>query len=201
MIFTPSSTGIDLWDELKRHSFVFSSFIERSPIMSGVGSFLKSIDVFPKTLDEFKERTFSGATISVVSVISIVALIIGEFNYYHGIDRVDELYVICSPLVEMRGSGYRPSETVSHDSCLVVARFPPLIPFCRYVDTRPEGLLDIYLNITFPNVACDVLTLDVMDGFGESQVNVEHNIHKRRLDRQGNELNSAQKVVQTCLLA
>jgi len=121
--------------------------------MSGIEAFLKSIDVFPKTLDEFKERTFSGATISVVSVISIVALIIGEFNYYHGIDRVDELYV----------------------------------------DTRPEGLLDIYLNITFPNVACDVLTLDVMDGFGESQVNVEHNIHKRRLDRQGNELNSAQK--------
>jgi len=121
--------------------------------MSGMSGIEASIDVFPKTLDEFKERTFSGATISVVSVISIVALIIGEFNYYHGIDRVDELYV----------------------------------------DTRPEGLLDIYLNITFPNVACDVLTLDVMDGFGESQVNVEHNIHKRRLDRQGNDLNSVQK--------
>ena len=62
------------------------------------------------------------------------------------------------------------------------------------MDTQTSGLLDIYLNITFPNVACDILTLDVMDGFGESQVNVEHNIHKRKLDRQGNGLNAVTKV-------
>ena len=71
---------------------------------------------------------------------------------------------------------------------------PPFPHIGRYVDTQTSGLLDIYLNITFPNVACDILTLDVMDGFGESQVNVEHNIHKRKLDRQGNDLNAVTKV-------
>eukprot|EP00667_Euglena_gracilis_P010312 EG_transcript_10495 len=121
--------------------------------MAGLAATLRSLDLFPKTLEEFKERTFSGATISVISVLSILALVVGEFSYYRGIDRVDELYV----------------------------------------DTRPEGLLDIHLNMTFPNVACDMLMLDVMDGFGESQLNVVHNIHKRRLDRQGNDLNQVEK--------
>jgi hypothetical protein len=119
----------------------------------GVAATLRGFDLFPKTLDEFKERTFVGATVSLVSIAAIIALVLGEVSYYRGIDRVDELYV----------------------------------------DTRPEGLLDIHLNFTFPNLACDVLMLDVMDSFGETQLNVIHSIHKRRLDRQGNDLGQVER--------
>eukprot|EP01006_Ploeotia_vitrea_P031874 TRINITY_DN64161_c0_g2_i1.p1 TRINITY_DN64161_c0_g2~~TRINITY_DN64161_c0_g2_i1.p1 ORF type:complete len:393 (+),score=38.73 TRINITY_DN64161_c0_g2_i1:78-1256(+) len=115
-------------------------------------NFLKKLDVYPKTYDEFKERTFSGAAISVVSVVCIVILIISEINWYSKIDRVDELYV----------------------------------------DTNTTGKLPIFINITFPNVACDIISLDTMDGFGESQIDVDHSVTKVRMDRDGNFL-SAEK--------
>lgn len=45
--------------------------------------------------------------------------------------------------------------------------------------------LEIYLNITFPALSCDVLSLDVMDVSGEHQVEVEHSFFKTRLQLDG----------------
>jgi hypothetical protein len=59
----------------------------------------------------------------------------------------------------------------------------------RRVTVRPELAVDkgrgermeISLNISFPRVPCELLTLDVMDVSGELQMGVTHGINKVRL--------------------
>jgi endoplasmic reticulum-Golgi intermediate compartment protein 3 len=41
--------------------------------------------------------------------------------------------------------------------------------------------MEIHLNITFPRIPCELLTLDVMDVSGEQQTGVEHGVSKVRL--------------------
>ncbi len=41
--------------------------------------------------------------------------------------------------------------------------------------------MEIHLNITFPRVPCELLTLDVMEVSGEQQTGVMHGINKVRL--------------------
>jgi len=59
----------------------------------------------------------------------------------------------------------------------------------RRVIVKPELIVDkgrgekmeIYMNITFPRVPCELLTLDVMDVSGEVQAGVVHGVSKVRL--------------------
>lgn len=41
--------------------------------------------------------------------------------------------------------------------------------------------MEIHLNVTFPNLPCELLTLDVMDISGEYQTGVIHGVNKVRL--------------------
>lgn len=41
--------------------------------------------------------------------------------------------------------------------------------------------MEIHLNITFPRIPCELLTLDVMDVSGEQQTGVLHGVNKVRL--------------------
>lgn len=41
--------------------------------------------------------------------------------------------------------------------------------------------MEIHLNISFPRIPCELLTLDVMDVSGEQQTGVMHGIRKVRL--------------------
>lgn len=41
--------------------------------------------------------------------------------------------------------------------------------------------MEIHLNITFPKLPCELLTLDVMDVSGEQQSGVIHGVNKVRL--------------------
>ena len=41
--------------------------------------------------------------------------------------------------------------------------------------------MEIHLNMTFPHLPCELLTLDVMDVSGEQQSGVIHGIHRVRL--------------------
>lgn len=41
--------------------------------------------------------------------------------------------------------------------------------------------MEIHLNITFPHIPCELLSLDVMDVSGEQQVGVMHGVQKVRL--------------------
>ncbi|KAI5297535.1 hypothetical protein KEM55_004551, partial [Ascosphaera atra] len=49
------------------------------------------------------------------------------------------------------------------------------------VDKGRGERMEIHLNITFPVLPCELLTLDVMDVSGELQTSIEHGIHKVRL--------------------
>lgn len=44
--------------------------------------------------------------------------------------------------------------------------------------------MEIHLNMTFPRLPCELLTLDVMDVSGEQQVGVVHGVNKVRLSSQ-----------------
>ena len=41
--------------------------------------------------------------------------------------------------------------------------------------------MEIHLNISFPRIPCELLTLDVMDVSGEQQTGVKHGIRKVQL--------------------
>lgn len=41
--------------------------------------------------------------------------------------------------------------------------------------------MEIHMNITFPKIPCELLTLDVMDVSGEQQHGVMHGVSKVRL--------------------
>ncbi len=41
--------------------------------------------------------------------------------------------------------------------------------------------MEIHLNITFPRIPCELLTLDVMDVSGEQQHGIMHGVSKVRL--------------------
>ena len=41
--------------------------------------------------------------------------------------------------------------------------------------------MEIHLNITFPKIPCELLTLDVMDVSGDQQTGVLHGVSKVRL--------------------
>ena len=46
---------------------------------------------------------------------------------------------------------------------------------------RAGEKMEIHLNISFPRIPCELLTLDVMDVSGEQQTGVMHGVHKFRL--------------------
>ncbi|KAK9461853.1 endoplasmic reticulum vesicle transporter-domain-containing protein [Lipomyces oligophaga] len=63
----------------------------------------------------------------------------------------------------------------------------------RRIDNQPELIVDktrgermnINIDITFPIIPCDMLTLDIMDVSGEQQTEVTHGIVKTRLSAEG----------------
>jgi len=61
--------------------------------MDRILSQLKQFDAYPKTLEDFRVRTFSGAAVSIISGIFIMWLFISEFTYYLHTDVQPELIV------------------------------------------------------------------------------------------------------------
>lgn len=53
------------------------------------------------------------------------------------------------------------------------------------VDTTLNQKLPIGLNITFPHLRCDEVSVDTVDSMGENQVDVAGNLHKVNLDARG----------------
>ena len=54
---------------------------------------IRKLDVYPKTMDDFKERTGSGAAVSIVSMAVIFLLVVSELRSYLTPVVSDHLYV------------------------------------------------------------------------------------------------------------
>ncbi|XP_023337737.1 endoplasmic reticulum-Golgi intermediate compartment protein 3 [Eurytemora carolleeae] len=105
----------------------------------------KRFDAYPKTLEDFRIKTFSGGTITVISAIVMILLFASEIQDY------------LTPGVEEQ----------------------------LFVDTSRGSKLKINLDIIFPKISCDFLSLDAQDVSGEQHIAIEHNVYKRRLDLEG----------------
>ncbi|KAL0802162.1 hypothetical protein Bca101_057338 [Brassica carinata] len=60
------------------------------------------------------------------------------------------------------------------------------------VDTSRGEKLRINFDVTFPALACSIISLDSMDISGEQHLDVKHDISKRRLDSYGNVIETRQ---------
>jgi len=109
---------------------------------------LKHLDAYPKTLEDFRVRTFSGAAVSIISGIFIMWLFISEFVYYLSVEVQPELFV----------------------------------------DTTRGEKLRINMDVMFHNLPCSYLSVDAMDISGDHQLDVDHNIFKKRLSSNGQPL-------------
>ncbi|KAG1695762.1 Endoplasmic reticulum-Golgi intermediate compartment protein 3 [Nymphon striatum] len=59
----------------------------------GILEKVRSFDVYPKTLEDFRVKTFSGAAVSIISAVIIFVLFISELNFYLTPETTEELFV------------------------------------------------------------------------------------------------------------
>jgi len=59
----------------------------------GIASRLKQFDAYPKTLEDFRVKTFGGAVVTGVSSLIMFILFVSELNYYLTTEVHPELYV------------------------------------------------------------------------------------------------------------
>lgn len=73
-----------------------------SPTSPDFMSRLRRFDAYPKTLDDFREKTFSGAAVSVLAGVIILALFASELSFYLSTEIQPELFVDTSRNEKMR---------------------------------------------------------------------------------------------------
>lgn len=64
-----------------------------------------------------------------------------------------------------------------------------------YVDTDVSGEMRIGINVSFLAIPCDLISVDVVDGFGEFQQNLDKTTTKLRLDSNGEPIALADELV------
>lgn len=120
--------------------------------MSAKPKGLLSFDAFSKTVDEARIRTASGGFITIGCLLTLLMLILSEWNQFNQVT-------------------IRPELVVDRDRALK---------------------LDLNLDVTFPHLPCDVMSLDIMDVSGELQLDIDnYGFTKIRLDQLGNELSQS----------
>ncbi|XP_075757535.1 endoplasmic reticulum-Golgi intermediate compartment protein 3 isoform X2 [Pelodiscus sinensis] len=134
---------------------------------------LKRFDAFPKTLEDFRVKTCGGALVTIISGLIMLLLFFSELQYYLTKEVYPELYVDKS-----RGDKLRINIDVvfPHMPC---ASDP--VPISLRGKEVPAD------EVSNPEMASWIdLSIDAMDVAGEQQLDVEHNLFKQRLDKDGN---------------
>lgn len=106
---------------------------------------LKNFDVFPKTVDDAKEVSVSGGSVSIAVFFCMFLLLCSETS----------LFLTTNTKYEME------------------------------VDTMRGGMLQVNFDITFLALPCSVLSLDAMDVSGEHELDVVHDVYKRKVALDG----------------
>ncbi|KAH3667854.1 hypothetical protein WICMUC_005254 [Wickerhamomyces mucosus] len=120
--------------------------------MAPKGKGILSFDGFAKTVDDAKIKTTSGGLITLGCIITLIFIVIGDWN------KFNEVII-------------RPELVVDRDRALK---------------------LDINLDITFPDLPCDLMSLDIMDVSGDYQVDIaNYGFTRVRLDENGNEIDKS----------
>eukprot|EP00005_Dracoamoeba_jomungandri_P006454 CAMPEP_0174261658 /NCGR_PEP_ID=MMETSP0439-20130205/11738_1 /TAXON_ID=0 /ORGANISM="Stereomyxa ramosa, Strain Chinc5" /LENGTH=381 /DNA_ID=CAMNT_0015346171 /DNA_START=61 /DNA_END=1206 /DNA_ORIENTATION=- len=125
---------------------------------------LKNFDAYPKTLDDFRVRTFSGAAVSIISGLFIVWLFFSELSFYLSTEVHPELFVDTS-----RGEKLRINIDVT---------FPDLP--CSYLsldamDVSGEHQLDVDHGIFKKRLGRDGKPLGIIRSELESTTEVDEN--------------------------
>ncbi|XP_004929287.1 endoplasmic reticulum-Golgi intermediate compartment protein 3 [Bombyx mandarina] len=113
----------------------------------------KQLDAYAKTLEDFRVKTTTGATVTIIGGCIMILLFMSELHTYLSPNISEELFV----------------------------------------DTSRGHKLRINLDIIVPTISCNYLVLDAMDSSGEQHLQMEQNIHKRRLDLDGNAIEEPKK--------
>jgi len=54
---------------------------------------LRHLDAYPKTLEEFRVKTFAGATVTILSALFILTLFLSELRDYLTVETKQELFI------------------------------------------------------------------------------------------------------------
>lgn len=122
------------------------------------------LDAFTKTVDEARVRTTSGGIVTIASLLIVLFLAWGEWADYRRI-------LVHPELIVDKGRGW----------FLGIADWWTTQKCADHAALITGEKMEIHLNITFPRIPCELLTLDVMDVSGEQQTGVMHGVSKVRL--------------------
>jgi hypothetical protein len=110
----------------------------------GIFDRLRVLDAYPKTLEDFRIKTLTGALITITCLIAASVLFVFEFRSYMRVDIEQELFV----------------------------------------DLTRSRNITINLNITFPHLTCEFITVDTNDLTGNSRIDAQE-LKKFRVDKNG----------------
>uniref|UniRef100_A0A4W4GVD6 Endoplasmic reticulum-Golgi intermediate compartment protein n=1 Tax=Electrophorus electricus TaxID=8005 RepID=A0A4W4GVD6_ELEEL len=148
---------------------------------------LKQFDAYPKTLEDFRIKTCGGATVTIISGLIMLILFFSELQYYLTKEVHPELFVDTS-----RGDKLKINIDIifPHMPCLNEYNCqapPPLLhPSPAAPEPCPAHAAFLYDHC---HLWLTDLSIDAMDVAGEQQLDVEHNLFKQRLDKDGKPVN------------
>jgi hypothetical protein len=116
--------------------------------MQAIGDLLRRLDTKPKTDEDFRVRTTSGAALSVVAIALMTVLFVTEFIVYMSVETVEHLEV----------------------------------------DTRRSDNIRLNFDVTFLDLPCSLVSVDVVDVSGKHATGLLNHIRKRSIDHEGRSL-------------
>lgn len=147
---------------------------------------LRRLDAYPKTLEEFSQKTICGAAVTLISSIIMIWLLIFEFYAYLTPNITEELFVDTtrSHKLKINLELYIPS--ISCNCMCAMSRF-----LCSTIQSKKNQSFFLF-NSIITHTQLD-LSLDAMDSAGDQHLHIDHNIYKRRVDLNGNPIEEAKK--------
>ncbi|EPY78282.1 endoplasmic reticulum-Golgi intermediate compartment protein 3 isoform b [Camelus ferus] len=133
---------------------------------------LKQFDAYPKTLEDFRVKTCGGATVTIVSGLLMLLLFLSELQYYLTTEVHPELYVDKS-----RGDKLKINIDVLFPHMPCACEYLTIGGSCKSQSSQEP--------VPYPDFLLPDLSIDAMDVAGEQQLDVEHNLFKQRLDKDG----------------